>query len=71
MSQERILNVLEKQKEPLSRTEIAVLIKDDIFKTSKSIRKLLRHNEIKCIEINRVEAFKRFKCKRRMRLYYT
>ena len=73
MGQDEILRILEKFKKPMSRKEIALELDASIFKVSHLIRCLLDHHEIKCIEIDRLEAKKMFgenaPC-RRMRLYY-
>lgn len=70
MSQSDILDVLERVKRPLSRGEIANELKDDGTHVSHSIARLIKGHCIKILEIDRNEALKRFKCKRRMRLYY-
>jgi hypothetical protein len=73
MGQEEVLDLLEKENKPLSRTQIAEILKIDICNCSRTIKNLLTHNEIKAIEISRLEAkemLKDNKIKRRMRLYY-
>jgi hypothetical protein len=74
MSQDVVLRILEKNKRPMSRLEITNELEIyDITSISKTIRKLLLHNEIKCKEISRTEAKELFGDKapyRRMRLYY-
>lgn len=58
---------------PLSRSEIAELINDDPCHVSHHLKKLIIHNEVKIIEIDRIQAKAFFKGKapsRRMRLYY-
>jgi len=73
MSQEEVLGLLEKEKKPLSRSQIAEILQIDVCIASKTIKKLLIHNDIKCVEIDRVKAKEIFKNKRicrRMRLYY-
>jgi len=74
MSQEDVLDLLEKEKKPLSRSQIAEILQIDVCVASKTIKHLLTHNEIKCIEIDRIKAQELFKNKticRRLRLYYT
>ena len=68
--QEKIIKLLEKKKEPLSRTEIANILKRTPISVSKTLRVLLKHDEIKCIEIDRIVAYEKYKPKKRMRLYY-
>lgn len=68
--QSEIIALLEKQKEPLGRTEIAIILKSTPVKVSVAIRQLLKYKEVKCLEIDHYEAMKRFGCKRRVRLYY-
>lgn len=70
MSQSDVLDVLERIKRPLSRGEIARELNDDGAHVSHSIARLIKGRCIKIIEIDREEALVRFKCKRRMRLYY-
>lgn len=72
MSQGDILELLEKKKYPLSRFEICKILDEDGTKVSHSLKKLIFHNEVKYIEINREQSkeFLKFKApKRRMRLY--
>ncbi len=70
MGQCEILQILEKYKKPMSRTEIAKALNDDLSLISHSLKRLLKSADIKIIEIDRKEAMIRFHCKRRMRLYY-
>ena len=70
MSQGDILEVLEKAKKPLCRTEIANIIKLDPIQVSHNLRRLVKGRSVKIIEINREQAMKFYRCKRRMRLYY-
>jgi TusA-related sulfurtransferase len=70
MSQEEILDVLQKEKKALSRGEIAKLLGDDPVHVSHSIARLIKNHQIKIIEINHVQAIERYNIKRRMRLYY-
>lgn len=68
-----VLELLEKEKKPLSRSQIAEILQIEAIVASKTIKHLLVHNEIKCIEIDRLQAKEMFKDKkicRRMRLYY-
>lgn len=66
-----MLEVLEKYKTPMSRGEIAKELQLDPIHVSHSIARLVKNKDIKIIEINRFQAMERFKCKKRMRLYYT
>ncbi len=70
IGQGEVLTYLEKQKEPMARGEIAKAMKVHPRIVSRDLRILLKYGEIKCIEINRFEAQKRFGCPRRMLLYY-
>ena len=70
MAQEVIVNLLKKNKKPLSRSEIALQLNLDPIMVSHNIRKLLKYYEVKCIEINRFQAMKEYGCRRRIRLYY-
>jgi Fe2+ or Zn2+ uptake regulation protein len=71
MSQGEIIDILEKEGKPISAKEIA----DQVGNTnSKSVfitlRILLEHHEIKCIEIDKEQARKLYNSYRRLRLYY-
>ncbi len=70
MGQQEVMEFLEKQKEPLSRGEIAFFMKDNPIKISAILNKLLANEDVKAIEINSEDAMKRLGCKRRMNLYY-
>jgi len=73
MGQFEIIEVLKKHKKPISRREIAIELNISGCNVSHQLKKLLYHNEIKCIEINRNQAKEYFKenvPSRRMRLYY-
>lgn len=69
MSQSDVLEVLEKYKKPLSRTEIANILGYEPYKISVSINKLLKIGEITCIELRRQAAFARYNVNHRMRIY--
>jgi hypothetical protein len=73
MSQEDICEVLKKYNKPLTRTQIAEELNENPNKVSKIIKVLLIHQEIKCIEISRLEAKTMLGDKapyRRLKLYY-
>lgn len=70
MSQQEVISVLEKFKKPMSRTEIANVLNQDIIMVSHALRRLVKGGEVKIIELDRHQAMERFHCKHRMRLYY-
>ena len=70
MSQGEILEVLKKEKKPLSAAEIINQLDINPKRVYVLIKILLKYEEIKCIEIPRDLAMKRYHSKRRMRLYY-
>ena len=74
MSQQEVLEVLEKHRVPLSLKEICEILGDINFpnetKISATIKRMMDYDEIKVIELDRKLAMKFYKCKRRMRLYY-
>ena len=73
MGQGEILECLEKHKQPISRKQIAEETEYDVVKVSHLLRKLLDKNEIKCIELNRIQAGKMLGMSspfRRTRFYY-
>ena len=68
--QEEILKLLQKKGRPLGRTEIAEILQERPQKVSNRIKQMLKSKQIKCLEIDRFEARRRFNSRRRMRLYY-
>ena len=71
MSQQEIIEVLEKHKnKPFTRSEIAALLEIGVTAVSHALKSLVDNNEVKIIEIGREEAMKKYRCKRRIRLYY-
>ena len=77
ISQEEVLQVLEKHDKPLSCSEISQELcaktPTDRFRINKAIKKLVEHREIRMLEIDRFEAKKRWgehAPYRRVRLYY-
>jgi hypothetical protein len=70
MSQSDIIKLLEKEQEPLSVGTIAKKLKDNQKKISKCLSKMLKYSEVKYIEIDRIEAYEKFQCKRRMKLWF-
>ena len=74
MSQQEIMELLEKEKRPLSRREIAEKLESDPNKISELLRKLLCSNSINCTEIDRHEAKRLYKDSaplRKLKLYFT
>lgn len=70
MTQEDIINVLKKNKKPMSRGEIAKELKQAGSLISHSIKRLINARDIKIVELNRYQAMELYHCKRRMRIYY-
>ena len=70
MGQEDIIICLKKLKKPLSRSDIAKQTGINPIHVSHLLNKLLKHKEIKCMEIDRHQATKFYNVKRRMLLYY-
>ncbi len=73
MGQAEILACLENHDKPISRRQIAKEINYDPVQVSHLINKLLKSKEIKCIELDRIQAAKMLKLKRafrRTRFYY-
>ena len=70
MGKEEVYSVLEKNKKPMSRTDIAKEANLSLCLASHIISRLVRGKEIKIIEIDREQAMKLYRCKRRMRLYF-
>lgn len=70
MGQEEVIEYLKKERKPLSRKEIADGLKENVNKISHILNSLLKWEEIKCIEIDRLEAKEKYGCFHRMNLYY-
>ncbi len=70
MGQAEVMELLEKMKEPLSRTDIANILKENTITVSHALQRLISYNEVKVIEISGEQALVKYKCKKRMRLYY-
>ena len=72
MGQGEVLEFLEKQKEPVSLSQIYEAFSDINPRAVRNhVASLLKFSEIKCIEIDRHECKKRYKkLSRRMLLYY-
>lgn len=70
MVQEDIIKTLENSNVPLSADEIAQVMEESIIHICRGLKKMLHYNEIQCVELNKDLAYKFYKCKRKMRLYY-
>ena len=62
--------MLRKNKKPMARGEIAQELGIDAIRVSHAIQRLLKHHEVKAIELDRYQAKERYNCSRRIRLYY-
>lgn len=73
MGQQEIFEILEKEKRPMSRMEIAIQLNENCNKISELLRKMLDHEEIKFLEIDRNKAKEMYGDKapsRRMKIYF-
>ena len=71
MGQEEVMEILKNSKSPLSRTEIAKLLKiEPPEKVSDILTKLIKHREVRFIELDRRLALKFYHCKRKLKLYF-
>lgn len=70
MGQAEIIDLLETSQMPLAARQIAEALGDRINEILTYLKKLLKHKEVKCIEINRHQALKHFGSKRKLRLFY-
>ena len=71
MGQEEIIKLLEEEGKPLSRGEISKLLNKEAKAISRILKQLLNYNEISSEEIDKDKALKEYKCKRKMKLYFT
>lgn len=69
MSQSEVIELLEKSGEALSVGEIARLLDGNQKKVSKDINRMLQYNEVEAFEIDKDTAWKKYKCKHRMKIY--
>ncbi len=73
MGQGEVFKVLEKSEVPMSRDQIAKVIDELPVNVSKIINLLLKHNDIKCVEMDRYQSAKLLNWAnpiRRTRFYY-
>lgn len=72
MSQQEIIDILERAKMPISAKEISKITGMRDIHVWDLLRKIMKqkNSEIKCIQLNRHQALKHFKSKRVLRLYY-
>jgi Mn-dependent DtxR family transcriptional regulator len=72
MSQQEIIDLLQKEKEPLTRSQIADLLEQDRIKISHILKKLIEQNLVDFIEFDRIETSRRTnqKVDRRTRFYF-
>lgn len=70
MGQGDVLEVLEKNKKPMAAIDIARVLKCDRITINHCLARLIHSRSVKIIEIDRHQALKLYKSKRRMRLYY-
>jgi len=70
MGQYEVIKFLKKQDKPLSRGEIAMQMHECATKISGILRKLIENNDIKFLEVNRLEANLKYNCNRRLKIYF-
>ena len=70
MGQQELIIVLEDSRHPLTLREISQLMQEDEVKICKTLKRMIKYDEVKCIELNRMLAAKFYNCKRKLRLYY-
>lgn len=74
MGESEVIQVLEQDSFPLSLNEICLKLGDNSnnkkYQVNKIISKLIKHQEIRYIELDRMLARKFLNCKRGIRLYY-
>lgn len=70
LGQQEVIQILENSRVPLSKKEIAERLKEREDKITHIINALLKSHEIQCQELDKNLAWKFYKCKRKMRLYF-
>lgn len=72
MGQREIIQFLESSSKPLSARQIADAIQEDFNAVCHNLRKLLKWNEVKSFEINRIKAqeYLEIRISRRVRVYF-
>jgi predicted transcriptional regulator len=70
MGQIEILEVLKKENKPLSASEIAGILDCDTAYVNKKIRIMIKYHEICYKEVDKEIAKQKYRCNRRMRIYF-
>jgi hypothetical protein len=65
-----VFGVIDGSRVPLSKKEIASILKEREDKITHILSDLLKSHEVQCQELDKNLAWKFYKCKRKMRLYY-
>ena len=68
--QAEIIELLEKVGAPLGRAQIAEKLKERPEKITNHLTRLVKSEQVLCLEIDKDQALEHFNSKRRMRLYY-
>jgi predicted Zn-ribbon and HTH transcriptional regulator len=68
--QEKIMELLEKRREPMSRSEIAKVLNEKDTKVSDRLCKMVKHKELFTIEVCKEEAAAKYGSPRRLKLFY-
>jgi hypothetical protein len=70
VAQRDVIELLERERRALSVGEISKLLGEVSFKISRDLNKLIQYHEVKYIEIDTKTAMEKYKCRRRMKIYY-
>ena len=70
MGQSEIAKLLEIASKPLLTREICLILNCEQKKVSEDLSKLLKHEEIDYIELDKDTSYKKYGCKHKMRLYF-
>jgi len=70
MGQREVIEFLKKQKEPLSRGQIAEGMNECATKISAILRKLCEYDEVQYIEVDRTIGMQKYRTQRRLRVFY-
>lgn len=74
MGESEVIKIIEEENFPLSLNEICLKLGDNSnnkkYQVNKIICKLVKHGEIRYIELDRLLARKFLNCKKGIRLYY-
>lgn len=68
--QDEIFELLKKRKVAMTRLEISIQLKVDACHVSRALKNMIKYKEVGYKEVDKETAYKLYKCKRRLRVYF-